>query len=157
LVYRCPEICLQYSLSTVVKLRHDFTYSNCLGHMDSIDPETTDSRASAPSSRRRWDGTMSNPMVQSTNFGFLAGHDVQVVRLGALAERYFGDGPNTAPSNSGSSATCWRSSRPRKSDCSPARMNRNPFCSGGSNSARVARRGSRLLSPGADRRKPGDA
>lgn len=33
--------------------------------------------------------------VQSSNFGFLAVHDVQLVRLGALAERYFHDDPNT--------------------------------------------------------------
>ena len=39
---------------------------------------------------------MSNPPVPSANFGFLAEHDVQLVRLGALAERYFGDDPNTA-------------------------------------------------------------
>lgn len=35
------------------------------------------------------------PAVESANFGFLARHDVQLVRLGALAERYFGDYPNT--------------------------------------------------------------
>ncbi len=39
---------------------------------------------------------MSNPSIPSANFGFLAKHDVQLVRLGALAERYFGDDPNTA-------------------------------------------------------------
>jgi type I restriction enzyme, R subunit len=39
---------------------------------------------------------MGVPSVQSANFGFLANHDVQLVRLGALAERYFGDDPNTA-------------------------------------------------------------
>lgn len=33
--------------------------------------------------------------VQSGNFGFLEAHDVQLVRLGALAERYFHDDPNT--------------------------------------------------------------
>src|SRR5580700_10548899 len=32
---------------------------------------------------------------QSGNFGFLESHDVQLVRLGALAERYFHDDPNT--------------------------------------------------------------
>ena len=31
----------------------------------------------------------------SANFGFLAKHDAQLERLGALAERYFGDDPNT--------------------------------------------------------------
>jgi type I restriction enzyme, R subunit len=31
----------------------------------------------------------------SANFGFLAQHDVQLVRLGALAERYFRDDPST--------------------------------------------------------------
>ena len=31
----------------------------------------------------------------STNFGFLGKHDAQLVRLGALAERYFTDDPNT--------------------------------------------------------------
>jgi type I restriction enzyme R subunit len=36
------------------------------------------------------------PPVQSANFSFLAKHDVQLSRLGALAERYFGDDPNTA-------------------------------------------------------------
>jgi type I restriction enzyme R subunit len=34
--------------------------------------------------------------VKTVNFGFLAKHDVQLMRLGALAERYFGDDPNTA-------------------------------------------------------------
>ena len=33
--------------------------------------------------------------VQSGNFRFLEPHDVQLVRLGALAERYFHDDPNT--------------------------------------------------------------
>jgi hypothetical protein len=33
--------------------------------------------------------------LTSANFGFLATHDVQLVRLGALAERYFKDDPNT--------------------------------------------------------------
>src|ERR1700730_14572300 len=33
--------------------------------------------------------------AQSGNFGFLEAHDVQLVRLGALAERYFHDDPNT--------------------------------------------------------------
>ncbi len=32
---------------------------------------------------------------QSENFGFLSAHDPQLVRLGALAERYFEDDPNT--------------------------------------------------------------
>ena len=31
----------------------------------------------------------------SANFGFLAAHDAQLVRLGGLAERYFKDDPNT--------------------------------------------------------------
>ena len=31
----------------------------------------------------------------SANFNFLVAHDVQLVRLGALAERYFTDDPNT--------------------------------------------------------------
>jgi type I restriction enzyme R subunit len=35
-------------------------------------------------------------MVSSANFDFLAQHDVQLMRLGALAERYFGDDPSTA-------------------------------------------------------------
>ncbi|MBD2492418.1 type I restriction-modification system endonuclease [Aulosira sp. FACHB-615] len=34
-------------------------------------------------------------MLVSPNFGFLAVHDPQLVRLGALAERYFTDDPNT--------------------------------------------------------------
>jgi len=34
--------------------------------------------------------------VETANFGFLAKHDVQLMRLGALAERYFGDDPNTS-------------------------------------------------------------
>ena len=34
-------------------------------------------------------------MVASPNFGFLATHDSQLVQLGALAERYFSDDPNT--------------------------------------------------------------
>lgn len=38
---------------------------------------------------------MSNPPIKIANFGFLAQHDAQLVRLGALAERYFGDDPNT--------------------------------------------------------------
>ena len=33
--------------------------------------------------------------LESANFSFLARHDVQLVRLGALAERYFRDDPNT--------------------------------------------------------------
>ena len=37
-----------------------------------------------------------SPSVQSLNFGFLAKHDAQLMRLGALAERYFGDDPNTS-------------------------------------------------------------
>ena len=32
----------------------------------------------------------------SANFGFLAKHDEQLVRLSALAERYFADDPNTS-------------------------------------------------------------
>lgn len=34
-------------------------------------------------------------VVQSANFGFLRAHDPQLVRLGALAERYFREDPNT--------------------------------------------------------------
>ncbi|MHC5859760.1 type I restriction endonuclease [Nostoc sp.] len=34
-------------------------------------------------------------MPESLNFSFLAVHDQQLVRLGALAERYFADDPNT--------------------------------------------------------------
>lgn len=34
-------------------------------------------------------------MLVSPNFGFLEIHDVQLVRLGALAEKYFSDDPNT--------------------------------------------------------------
>ena len=33
--------------------------------------------------------------LTSTNFAFLATYDVQLVRLGALAERYFKDDPST--------------------------------------------------------------
>jgi type I restriction enzyme R subunit len=33
--------------------------------------------------------------LTSANFSFLAEHDAQLVRLGALAERYFKDDPNT--------------------------------------------------------------
>jgi type I restriction enzyme, R subunit len=36
------------------------------------------------------------PSPASQNFGFLNKHDPQLVRLGALAERYFGDDPSTA-------------------------------------------------------------
>jgi hypothetical protein len=32
----------------------------------------------------------------SANFGFLAAHDEQLLRLAALAERYFADDPNTS-------------------------------------------------------------
>ena len=39
---------------------------------------------------------MTTPSVQSANFGFLTTHDAQLARLGALAERYFGDDPNTS-------------------------------------------------------------
>jgi type I restriction enzyme R subunit len=39
---------------------------------------------------------MSMPPTQSGNFSFLAKNDPQLVRLGALAERYFGDDPNTS-------------------------------------------------------------
>ena len=35
-------------------------------------------------------------MSKSANFDFLAKHDAQLVRLGALAERYFSEDPNTA-------------------------------------------------------------
>ncbi len=38
---------------------------------------------------------MSGFSVPSANFGFLAKHDVQLARLGALAERYFSEDPNT--------------------------------------------------------------
>jgi hypothetical protein len=34
--------------------------------------------------------------LTSTNFSFLAAHDAQLVRLGGLAESYFGDDPNTS-------------------------------------------------------------
>jgi type I restriction enzyme, R subunit len=33
--------------------------------------------------------------LESANFQFLRSHDVQLVRLGALAERYFRDDPST--------------------------------------------------------------
>ena len=39
---------------------------------------------------------MSTPPIQTANFGFLVKHDAQLARLGALAERYFGDDPNTS-------------------------------------------------------------
>ena len=39
---------------------------------------------------------MTNPPIQTANFGFLAKYDAQLARLGALAERYFGDDPNTS-------------------------------------------------------------
>src|SRR5882672_8425187 len=35
------------------------------------------------------------PVGLQTNFGFLAQHDEQLVRLGMLAERYFPEDPNT--------------------------------------------------------------
>ncbi|WP_414620813.1 type I restriction-modification system endonuclease [Calothrix sp. CCY 0018] len=38
---------------------------------------------------------MTNSQPASPNFGFLAPHDSQLVRLGTLAERYFADDPNT--------------------------------------------------------------
>ena len=38
---------------------------------------------------------MNGAATTSANFDFLAQHDVQLVRLGALAERYFRDDPNT--------------------------------------------------------------
>jgi type I restriction enzyme, R subunit len=34
--------------------------------------------------------------IETANFGFLAKHDVQLMSLGALAERYFWDDPNTS-------------------------------------------------------------
>ena len=34
-------------------------------------------------------------LLTSANFGFLGVHNAQIVRLGALAERYFKDDPNT--------------------------------------------------------------
>jgi hypothetical protein len=40
--------------------------------------------------------TGNGPPVETANFGFLAQHGMQLMRLGALAERYFGDDPNTA-------------------------------------------------------------
>jgi type I restriction enzyme R subunit len=36
------------------------------------------------------------PSIRSANFDFLAQHDAQLARLGALAERYFAEDPNTA-------------------------------------------------------------
>ena len=39
---------------------------------------------------------MKGATATSANFGFLGQHDAQLVRLGALAERYFGDDPSTA-------------------------------------------------------------
>jgi type I restriction enzyme, R subunit len=39
---------------------------------------------------------MSGAPIQSGNFGFLAKHDAQLARLGALAERYFSEDPNTS-------------------------------------------------------------
>lgn len=38
---------------------------------------------------------MNAAVVKSANFNFLGQHDPQLVRLGALAERYFRDDPNT--------------------------------------------------------------
>src|SRR5438132_13503853 len=35
-------------------------------------------------------------MLAASNFGFLGGHDLQLVQLGALAEQYFRDDPGTA-------------------------------------------------------------
>jgi type I restriction enzyme R subunit len=35
-------------------------------------------------------------MLQTSNFAFLSVHDAQLVQLGALAERYFRDDPDTA-------------------------------------------------------------
>jgi type I restriction enzyme R subunit len=40
--------------------------------------------------------TTPTPSIKSANFDFLAKHDAQLARLGTLAERYFGDDPNTA-------------------------------------------------------------
>ena len=34
-------------------------------------------------------------MTVSSNFAFLSAHDLQLVRLGTQAERYFADDPNT--------------------------------------------------------------
>jgi len=42
----------------------------------------------------------------SQNFGFLAEHDEQLVRLGALAERYFTDDPTPASSSFANSPNC---------------------------------------------------
>ena len=38
-------------------------------------------------------------VVQSANFGFLTTHDPQLVRLRALAERYFREDPNDEPAS----------------------------------------------------------
>jgi type I restriction enzyme R subunit len=35
-------------------------------------------------------------MLTTSNFGFLGGHDPQLVQLGVVAERYFRDDPGTA-------------------------------------------------------------
>jgi hypothetical protein len=44
----------------------------------------------------------------SANFSFLVAHDAQLVRLGALAERYFKEDPATLPkSNSDSLVRPW--------------------------------------------------
>ena len=40
----------------------------------------------------------------SANFQFLEPHDLQLVRLAALAERYFSDDPNTCLINLGHAA-----------------------------------------------------
>jgi type I restriction enzyme R subunit len=39
---------------------------------------------------------MSTAATKSANFNFLGQHDAQLVRLGALAERYFRDDPSTS-------------------------------------------------------------
>src|SRR6267143_3550702 len=38
---------------------------------------------------------MKSATATSANFGFLGQYDAQIVRLGALSERYFRDDPNT--------------------------------------------------------------
>src|SRR5262249_49389674 len=49
-----------------------------------------------PSLRSRKERVHGEGMQSTANFGFLGAHDAQLVRLGALAERYFREDPATA-------------------------------------------------------------
>ena len=71
----------------------------------------------------------------SANFEFLGKHDAQLVRLGALAERYFKDDPNTCLIKLRQFGEVLAQLMAAKPVCWSLRRNRNPIFSGVSNSS----------------------